>query len=99
MGRIIKAVLIAAIAVVLLIVGAFLIVANFSAVSKEYVCEGETRWADGPTQTDKTGLRTSGRNRFEPETDKRAYDAVRPMLLSRLIKLRKDHKQTCQQQD
>jgi hypothetical protein len=44
MGRIIRTVLIAAIAVVLLIVGAYLIAADFSGVAKEYVCEGETRW-------------------------------------------------------
>jgi len=57
MGRIIRTVLIAAIAVVLLVVGAFLIVADFSAVSKEYVCEGETRWANRPPQKDDGRLR------------------------------------------
>jgi len=57
MGRIIRTVLIAAIAVVLLVVGAFLIVANFSAVSKEYVCEGETRWGNRPPQKDDGRLR------------------------------------------
>ena len=57
MGRIIRTVLIAAVAVVLLVVGAFLIVANFSAVSKEYVCEGETRWGNRPPQKDDGRLR------------------------------------------
>ena len=57
MGRIIRTVLIAAITVVLLIVGAFVIVANFSAVSKEYVCDGETRWANRPPQKDEGRLR------------------------------------------
>ena len=57
MGRIIRTVLIAAIAVVLLIVGAYLIGANFSGVAKEYVCEGETRWTDEPPQREPGRLR------------------------------------------
>jgi hypothetical protein len=52
-----RAVLIAAIAVVILIIGGFLILANFSAVPREYVCEGETREADGTAQEDTGRLR------------------------------------------
>jgi hypothetical protein len=51
-----RAVLIAAISVVILIIGGFLIVANFSTVPREYVCQGETRFG-GPPQKDAGRLR------------------------------------------
>jgi hypothetical protein len=50
-------VLIAALTVVILIVGGYLIAAHFSAVSFKYVCEGETRRLDGPPQKDTARLR------------------------------------------
>jgi hypothetical protein len=43
---------------VMLIIGAFLIVVNFSEVPLEYVCEGETRLG-GPPQKDEGRLRVS----------------------------------------
>jgi hypothetical protein len=55
-GPTMRTVSLAAVTVVILIIGAFLIVANFSTVSLEYVCEGETRLG-GPPQKDEGRLR------------------------------------------
>jgi hypothetical protein len=46
----------AAILIAILTIGVYLIV-NYSAVSEEYVCEGETRRSDGPPQKDTGRLR------------------------------------------
>jgi len=42
---------IAAIAVVILIIGGYVLLANFSTVPLEYVCEGETQLSAGPPAT------------------------------------------------
>ena len=72
---------IAAITVVILIIGGYVLLANFSTVPLEYVCEGETQLsADGPASKDAGRLRiedyrwwvglwsdSQGRAVFEPK--------------------------------